>query len=51
MKRKEGKKKKKKGKGRKAKPVVPSKPERFLPYTVAQNGQMGRGGSAILIKG
>lgn len=31
---------------KKAKPVIPPKPERFLPYTVAQNGQMGRGSSA-----
>jgi len=31
---------------KKAKPVLSPKPERFLPYTVAQNGQMGRGSSA-----
>ncbi|EFN62235.1 hypothetical protein EAG_12398 [Camponotus floridanus] len=31
---------------KKSKPVIPPKPERFLPYTVAQNGQIGRDGSA-----
>ncbi|KYN23449.1 hypothetical protein ALC57_04323 [Trachymyrmex cornetzi] len=33
-------------KKKKAKPVLLLKPERFLPYTVAQNGQMGRGSLA-----
>lgn len=35
---------------KKSKPVIPPKPERFLPYTVAQNGQIGRGGPATGIE-
>lgn len=28
---------------KKVKPVIPPKPERFLPHVAAQNGQIGRG--------